>query len=263
MRVNFVVLAPGGDAGRVIPVSASPFVIGRDPACHLRPVNQAVSNRHCALTALDDRVYVSDLRSTNGTFVNGTRVGGEFELRDHDRLQVGPVAFLVRLEAGGAAGRRAPPPASMLGNPAVLAPQFDAPGGGGASAGADNSSVPTGGTVPFQEEEAGPAGAAKGERRRSPRWRAGDIRARVTIAPGTPAKAAQVLDLSRGGVRLALTGRLWPGAVGRLRLERPSRGAWSVLEIRVAYVLEQPAGGLVVGAAFSRGLTDLEVQGLT
>lgn len=57
-----------------------------------------VSRVHCRLTSLPDGgLEVRDLESTNGTFLNGTRVGSA-RLADGDRLGVGRVELLVRQE---------------------------------------------------------------------------------------------------------------------------------------------------------------------
>lgn len=62
-----------------------------------------VSRLHCRLSAGDDDVEVVDLKSTNGTFVNGRRVH-KAHLGDGDTLRVGRVVMTV--------GRGAKPPAS-------------------------------------------------------------------------------------------------------------------------------------------------------
>jgi pSer/pThr/pTyr-binding forkhead associated (FHA) protein len=53
-----------------------------------------VSRLHCRITATDDILEVVDLESTNGTFVNDTRVG-RAALKDGDRLRVGRVELTV------------------------------------------------------------------------------------------------------------------------------------------------------------------------
>ena len=53
-----------------------------------------VSRLHCRLTAGAAALEVVDLKSTNGTFVNGARVA-RAALREGDRLGVGRVEFLV------------------------------------------------------------------------------------------------------------------------------------------------------------------------
>jgi pSer/pThr/pTyr-binding forkhead associated (FHA) protein len=53
-----------------------------------------VSRLHCRLTAADDRLEVEDLQSTNGTFVNDTRIE-RGHLTVGDRLRVGRVELRV------------------------------------------------------------------------------------------------------------------------------------------------------------------------
>jgi predicted component of type VI protein secretion system len=110
MRLSLAVLTPGRSEGAVIPVAVSPFLVGRGPQCHLRPASPAVSQVHCALVLLDRQAWVCDLRSTNGTLVNGRPVEGQAELRPGDRLQVGLLDLLVRPGAGTPVDRPTPPP---------------------------------------------------------------------------------------------------------------------------------------------------------
>jgi pSer/pThr/pTyr-binding forkhead associated (FHA) protein len=58
-----------------------------------------VSRVHCRLTVLaDGRLEVRDLESTNGTFVNGERIGTA-TLAVGDRLQVGRVELVALRDA--------------------------------------------------------------------------------------------------------------------------------------------------------------------
>jgi pSer/pThr/pTyr-binding forkhead associated (FHA) protein len=57
-----------------------------------------VSRVHCRITALPDgELEVTDLDSTNGTFVNGTRIGNA-RLATGDRLRVGRVELIALRE---------------------------------------------------------------------------------------------------------------------------------------------------------------------
>ena len=53
-----------------------------------------VSRLHCRVAAGATALEVVDLDSTNGTFVNGSRVN-RAPLKDGDRLGVGPVELVV------------------------------------------------------------------------------------------------------------------------------------------------------------------------
>ncbi len=62
-----------------------------------------LSRVHCRLTARADMLLVEDLRSTNGTYVNGRRVE-RAALGDGDRLTVGRVEFAVSRQVVATAG---------------------------------------------------------------------------------------------------------------------------------------------------------------
>ncbi len=100
MKVSLVV-AKGKRAGKVLPISGPQFVIGRHKECQLRASGSTVSQHHCALLIRGGQVFVRDFDSTNGTFVNQQRVQGERELAPNDLLQLGQLAFHIRIEYDG------------------------------------------------------------------------------------------------------------------------------------------------------------------
>lgn len=110
MKLNLVVLNPGKSEGQTIPVKLAQFLIGRDPQCQLRPASGSISKRHCALLVRGGKVFVRDLDSTNGTFVNDQPVKGEVELHHDDRLKIGPLVFGVRIEVKQAAADKGAEP---------------------------------------------------------------------------------------------------------------------------------------------------------
>ena len=111
MKLNLVVQTPGPNKGKVLEIKLSQFVVGRDPQCHLRPASPMISKRHCALLQREGKVFLRDFDSTNGTFLNDQQVKGEVEMHDNDRLSIGPIAFLVRIESPAPATKPTPPPA--------------------------------------------------------------------------------------------------------------------------------------------------------
>jgi ABC transport system ATP-binding/permease protein len=68
--------------------------VGRAPRADFIVDAALVSRLHCRLTATDTDVEVVDLSSTNGTYVNGHRVGTA-RLAAGDRLRVGRVELTV------------------------------------------------------------------------------------------------------------------------------------------------------------------------
>jgi hypothetical protein len=57
--------------GRRIQPSTAPLVIGREPGCDIVLNDPNVSRRHAEVALIGEDLVVTDLRSTNGTKVNG------------------------------------------------------------------------------------------------------------------------------------------------------------------------------------------------
>jgi len=105
MEVKLVVVG-GVHAGKEIPVRRARFIIGRSKECQLRPGCNLVSRRHCAILREGGRIVVEDLGSTNGTFVNGSRIDSPHPLSHGDRLDVGSMKFEVCWVEKGAKGAK-------------------------------------------------------------------------------------------------------------------------------------------------------------
>ena len=118
MKASLLV-TQGAHKGREIPISVSPFVIGRDPQCHLRPTSAMISRRHCALVLEPGKLVLRDFGSTNGTLVNDRRVQGDQELRNEDRLRLDTLVFVVRIDAGASISQGDAAPAQR--SPAEIA----------------------------------------------------------------------------------------------------------------------------------------------
>lgn len=96
MEVLLVMFRDGGD-NRPFPVKKEVTVIGRREDCDLRIAVGDVSRKHCRLILGSDKVEVEDLGSSNGTFVNGTKID-RTTLAPGDTIQVGPVVFVVQID---------------------------------------------------------------------------------------------------------------------------------------------------------------------
>lgn len=75
------------------PLRSSPFLVGRRSGCDLTLGSRMVSQRHAELYARGDILWLRDLGSTNGTFVNGQRLQGETHLRHGDILHFADLEF--------------------------------------------------------------------------------------------------------------------------------------------------------------------------
>ena len=98
MKVELKVVG-GSRAGMVIPITGSQFMIGRAEDCQLKPRSELISRYHCALLTETSYVAVRDLGSKNGVYVNGERIGVEQELKNGDRLALGPLEFEIVIAA--------------------------------------------------------------------------------------------------------------------------------------------------------------------
>jgi S-DNA-T family DNA segregation ATPase FtsK/SpoIIIE len=75
--------------GRVEPLRGPILKLGRDAACPITINDPDVSRFHALLTLSEDGLRLADLQSTNGTMVNGVRVGTEILLKTGDTILVG------------------------------------------------------------------------------------------------------------------------------------------------------------------------------
>lgn len=81
----------------IAPLNRTPFTIGRRSENMLCLPDTTVSSRHAVVYENEDGLFVSDLNSTNGTFLNGRRIADARSLEDGDLLQFGNA--VVRLTA--------------------------------------------------------------------------------------------------------------------------------------------------------------------
>ena len=76
----------------LITFGEQPFVVGRDPKCDLTISEQPVSRQHAKFERTADGFSVTDLGSTNGTWVNGKRIESQM-LRSGNRVRIGGRIF--------------------------------------------------------------------------------------------------------------------------------------------------------------------------
>ncbi len=95
----------GSTFGKHFPLYGT-TVIGRHSDCDVCLPSDEISRRHARVTVATDGLYVEDLDSANGTFVNGRRVRRE-KIEPGDELKLDTVRFLVQSPGGNEAPKSA------------------------------------------------------------------------------------------------------------------------------------------------------------
>jgi pSer/pThr/pTyr-binding forkhead associated (FHA) protein len=121
-----LVVQHGPQPGQVFPLASGPQTIGRAPGNQITIPESTISKQHAQVTVQSTGVWIQDLGSANGTFVNGQRITAPTRLTPSDVVQVGTTVTLglQALQPGGApistavrppAGMAAPRPSKWVG----------------------------------------------------------------------------------------------------------------------------------------------------
>lgn len=94
----FLELVTGEARGTKFVLSAERSIIGRSADCDVPVDVAAVSRRHAAILRENDRFYIEDLHSRNGTFLNDQRVVERSPLQDGDQLVICDQTFRFHSE---------------------------------------------------------------------------------------------------------------------------------------------------------------------
>lgn len=105
------------DAGvlQEVELSKERMTIGRHSHNDIVIAHQAVSGQHAAITSAAGDVWLEDLGSTNGTFVNGHKIARQ-ALADRDQIMVAKhrISFVAGPLPGAAAGPPAAAPTATI-----------------------------------------------------------------------------------------------------------------------------------------------------
>jgi pSer/pThr/pTyr-binding forkhead associated (FHA) protein/outer membrane protein assembly factor BamB len=104
------------------PLEEEETVLGRDEEADITIDDKRISRQHCKITLVENGYIITDLGSSNGTFVNSQRIT-EKPLEDGDQIQIGSSRFKFSLESPAIPGRKRkmPVPVKILAVAVVLA----------------------------------------------------------------------------------------------------------------------------------------------
>jgi len=86
-----------------IDLSADRVVVGRSRSCEVRLQEDSVSRLHAAFVWRDRALYLEDLGSSNGTFVNGRRIEAPCRVKPGDVIRFGALRGAIVGPEGGSA----------------------------------------------------------------------------------------------------------------------------------------------------------------
>jgi serine phosphatase RsbU (regulator of sigma subunit) len=95
----FLTVISGPSYGRIYALNRDHSLLGRQPECHISDLfedDTAVSRKHAKILWRDGEYVIEDLRSQNGTLVNGRPIDRPTSLSDGDQVAICRVHFQFR-----------------------------------------------------------------------------------------------------------------------------------------------------------------------
>jgi pSer/pThr/pTyr-binding forkhead associated (FHA) protein len=89
---GWLVPLEGPQTGELFQLRGGRCVVGTAADCDIVLKDQSISGRHAEFTAVGRGFRITDLGSTNGTYVNDKRINSE-ELVDNDAIRLGRTNF--------------------------------------------------------------------------------------------------------------------------------------------------------------------------
>lgn len=95
-----LIVVAGPNEGDYYPLGTRTIVVGRQEGCPIQVVDDRVSRRHIQIRFEADvsdpaadgtpgRYHLLDMKSQNGTLVNGRKIESEVVLQDEDEVEIG------------------------------------------------------------------------------------------------------------------------------------------------------------------------------
>ena len=87
----------GSQAGTTFPLTEEAVIIGREPGVDIKLEDEESSRRHAEVSWEVGQFIITDIGSTNGTFVNDTKITAPHLLRPDDRIMVGKTMLIFQV----------------------------------------------------------------------------------------------------------------------------------------------------------------------
>lgn len=95
----WIAIRSGEQTGRVVAIETDRFVIGREDDCDLLLPDEKISRHHAAIIRREGSIFLEDLGSTNGTFLDGVQIRDPVPLQGNEQIRVGDTLLVPLTEA--------------------------------------------------------------------------------------------------------------------------------------------------------------------
>ena len=90
----YLIVISGPHVGKMFKVDQSEATVGRSSKADMYVNDVGISRKHARLVAYGNDVFVEDMESANGTYLNGDRVKRRVQLEDGDKITLGSTTIL-------------------------------------------------------------------------------------------------------------------------------------------------------------------------
>jgi len=102
VSAKFIIVVSSGNLRREVTVPEEGLVVGRGPTAGIRLPDDYASREHGRFELRGDELFIVDLESRNGIFVNGQRLLDEESIDEADEVRIGRSVMTVRRAMGDA-----------------------------------------------------------------------------------------------------------------------------------------------------------------
>lgn len=93
---NITLILRGKD---VIRINSFPFIIGKSQKANFTIEGDSfISRKHCRITKRDNRFFIEDLQSMNGTFVDGEEIASKTEIHQNSEIILADRRYIAKWE---------------------------------------------------------------------------------------------------------------------------------------------------------------------
>ncbi len=90
----YLIVISGPHVGTMFKIEDTQATVGRSSKADLYVNDVGISRKHAQLMAYGDDIFIEDLQSANGTFLNGSPVDRRQQLQDGDKITLGSTTIL-------------------------------------------------------------------------------------------------------------------------------------------------------------------------